>query len=226
MSDPVGAVLFDVDGTLCAYERTAAELLGLAFERVGVEPFFDAADYEARYGAFAAESESAADLRERCFAAIARERGRDPELGRAVARAYAAERDHANVRPLEGVRRALEALDGRYRLGVVTNGAPGMQATKLRALGLADLFETVVHGGYDTAPKPDPEPFERALRAVDTPPERAVYVGNDPAADVVGANRAGLYSVLVDGGGSAGVDTEADPDLTVGTPGELVEEPW
>ncbi len=104
---PVEAVLFDIDGTLVEYERTAGDLLPLAFEATGVDPFFRAADYQARYGAFAAESEDVQDLRERCFVDIARQEGRDPEVGRAVARAYAAERDHTRVDLLPDAQAAL-----------------------------------------------------------------------------------------------------------------------
>ena len=219
----VDAVLFDIDGTLLDYERTPADLLPLAFEAAGVDPFFEAADYQARYGEFADESEDVRDLRERCFAAIARDAGRDPETGRAVARAYAAERDHSRVELLPGARETLDALEERYRLAAVTNGAPGMQGQKLDAVGLGERFETVVHAGYDTAAKPASEPFEVALAAVETTPDRAAYVGDSLSSDVAGANRAGLRSVWFapDGG-----DPEPQPHHRVASLRALTDEPW
>jgi len=164
------------------------------------------------------------DLRERCFADIAREMGRDPEVGRAVAQAYATERDHTRVYLLPGACTALDALDSRYDLAAVTNGGPEMQGRKLAAAGLEDRFETVVHAGYETAAKPAVEPFETALAAVDADAERAVYVGNSPEADVAGANRAGLQSVLFNHDGSGRPTPE--PHYRVGSLHDLVEEPW
>ena len=222
-ADTVRAVLFDLDDTLCAYRRSADALIEAACGTVGVEPFFDGATYEARYGEFTDESEDVRDLRERCFAAIAADRGRDPELGRAIARAFAAERDHGNVRPLPGAREAVETLARRYRVGVVTNGAPGMQAPKLAALPFADRFETVVHGGYDTAAKPAAAPFHAALSTLDAPPQRAVHVGNSVASDVAGAHNAGLRSVWLrqpDGPG------DHRPHFTIDHMGDLTAPPW
>lgn len=220
----VEAVLFDIDGTLVEYERTPGDLLPLAFEAAGVDPFFDAADYQARYGEFAEESEDVQDLRERCFADIARDKGRDPDTGRTVARAYAAERDHTRVDLLPGARTALDALESRYSLAAVTNGGPGMQGRKLAAVGLDDRFETVVHAGYETAAKPAAEPFETALSAVGTGAERAVYVGNSPEADVAGANRAGLRSVLFNHDGHE--QPTPQPHHRVESLHDLVKEPW
>jgi putative hydrolase of the HAD superfamily len=220
MTDALDAVLFDVDGTLCEYRRGTAELLAAAFDRAGVEPFFTATEYEARFGEFVDESDGMCDLRRRCFAAIASDCGREPELGRKVARAYAAERDHANVAFLDGAREALETLDGGYRLAAVTNGAPEMQSAKLDALGV-DCFETVVYAGYDVAAKPEPEPFETALDSLGVPADRALYVGNSLSDDVTGAHAAGLDAAWVCNGAST--DPDPTPEYVLDSPGELLE---
>jgi len=225
MTAQVEAVLFDVDNTLCEYRRTAEELLPLAFEKAGVEPFFGQTEYYERYEEFADESEDVRDLRERCFAAIARDRGRDPEVGRAVARAYAAERDHANVRAREGAREVLDELTDSYRIAAVTNGGPGMQATKLAALGFEDRFETVVHAGYDAPAKPAPEPFYQALSALDVSPGRAVHVGDSLETDVAGASNAGVGSAWVANGDRA-ADPDPEPDYVLESVAELAREPW
>ena len=223
--DPVETVLFDLDDTLCEYRRTPGELIEVACERVGVEPFFGEREYVARYREFTDESDDAADLRERCFAAIAADCDRDPDLGREIARAFAAEGDHANVRPLPGAREAVERLAADYRVAVVTNGAPGMQRQKLDALAFADRFETVVHAGYDAPAKPDPGPFQVALDRLDGHPERAVHVGNSLSSDVAGARAAGLRAVWL----RATDDTEPGehrPHHTVERMDALVDPPW
>lgn len=220
MTPDFDAVLFDIDGTICEYERTTADMLPLAFDRAGVEPFFEPAEYDARYDEFTEETEDVEELRERCFAAIAREHDRDPELGRAVARAYAAERDHTNVSFLDGARETLDRLASNRPLAAVTNGSPGMQTPKLDALGV-DCFRTVVHAGYETAAKPDPEPFRVALDALDADPERTLYVGNSVETDVVGARNAGIPVALVGRGTER--TTERAPDYVVDSPREILD---
>lgn len=215
------AVLFDLDDTLCAYRRPGRDLLAASFAAVGVEPFFDVEEYYGRYDEFAAEATGVDAIRSRCFATLAAERGRDPETGRAVAAAYAAERDHANVRPLPGVPGAVRRLaaDG-YRVGLVTNGPPAIQRTKLAALDLSGAFGATVFAGHGTAPKPDPEPFALALDRLGTAPARAVHVGNDPGADVRGAAAAGLGTVLV------GDATAPTADLRLPSVAALDPPPW
>lgn len=217
-------VLFDVDDTLCEYRRSTAELLDLAFEDVGVEPYFPVKEYLGRYAEFADRTDTVADLRAECFATIAKERGYDPELGRRVAAAFTAERDHGNVRPLPGLEDALDALEtAGYRVGVVTNGAPEMQRPKLDGLDLYDRFEVVVHAGYGVPAKPAPDPFHHALDRMGADPGRAIHVGNSLTADIAGAQAAGLRAVWLrqhDG------DPDPAPDYTVDSLRDLATPPW
>jgi len=81
----LSAVLFDLDDTLCEYRRSSAEILRIAFDHVGVHPFFDENDYRSRYPEFVDGSETVDELRRGCFAAIAREAGVDPVVGERVA---------------------------------------------------------------------------------------------------------------------------------------------
>jgi putative hydrolase of the HAD superfamily len=190
------AVLFDLDDTLCRYRRSGASLLSAAFDRANVDQFFSSEEYHGRYPEFIDDSDSMSDLREQCFATIATERGVDPEGGRRVARAYAAERDHRNVDPVSGLEEVLSALSSDA-VGLVTNGSPEMQRQKLEAIGLVDAFDVVVHAGYDAPAKPSVEPFQVALDALSANPERSYHVGNSLQTDVAGANAAGLGSVWV-----------------------------
>jgi putative hydrolase of the HAD superfamily len=212
------AVLLDLDGTLCEYVRTKTDLLAAAFGALDVEPPFSASDYVERVDLYADRADSMAERRRLCFAELAEENGFDPEIGRKAADVYADERDHSNVRFLDGAETALDSLADRYPLALVTNGGPDMQDQKIAGLGIRDYFETVVYAGHDVPAKPDPAPFEQALAALETPPERAVYVGNNYESDVVGAANAGLQSVLI---GEPPRDRPVEPLAVTATPAKV-----
>jgi putative hydrolase of the HAD superfamily len=225
MTGPVEAVLFDLDDTICTYERSADDILALAFERVGVDPFFDGAEYVGRLGEFADAGDDIRGTRRAAFGTFAAEAGHGETVGEEIADIYTDERDQSNVRFLDGAERALDALTDAYRVGMVTNGDPWMQSQKLDGLGIAERFEVVVHGGHDAPYKPDPEPFHLALDELGVAADRTVHVGNSHAADVTGAHAAGLRSVwLADGDRPAALDPE--PHHVVDSLHDLVEEPW
>jgi len=221
--DGVDTVLFDLDGTVCEYERSPGDVLGAAFDRAGVEPFFDVTAYYDRFGAFVDESEDIVALRRNCFVDIADERGRDPAVGRAVADAFASERDHARVTFVDGAADVLAHLHERgYGLGLVTNGPPGTQRTKLDSLGVTDRFETAVFAGHETPSKPHPEPFTRALNTLGAQPEQTLFVGDSLDSDIAGAQNVGMQTAWVTGDdtGVTGAD-EVSPGFVVESTGDL-----
>jgi putative hydrolase of the HAD superfamily len=218
----VDTVLFDLDDTLCRYQRSVGEVLSLAFDRAGVAPVFDADDYVATYDDYAEQADSIDDLRRRCFADLAADRGLTPDDGRAVADAYTRTRDQTAVEPLPGAAAAVDALAADHRLAIVTNGAPEMQTAKLSSLPFENRFEHVVHAGYDTRVKPNPEPFHHILDLLGSEADRAVHVGNSLSSDVRGAHTAGLRSVWL----ADGSTPEPEPTYTVERLDELVDPPW
>lgn len=225
MTDPVEAVLFDVDDTVCTYTQSIADVLAHSFDRESVDPFFTAAEYRARFSEFAKDGRHHREIRARCFESLAHEAGRDGAVGRALADAYDEERDQTQVRFVDGARDALDHATREYRVGVVTNGPPDMQGTKLDALGIADRFETVVHGGYDAPAKPAPEPFHRATDALGVEPGRTVHVGDSLASDVAGAHAAGVRSAWLapDAGAE---DPDPRPDYVLESMAEVTRPPW
>ena len=222
----VDAVLFDLDDTLCRYRRPGSEVLREAFSKAGVSPFFTPEEYGDRYRTYLEGSTDIETLRETCFGDIATEKGLDREVGIAVARAYASVRDQRNVEPLPGADRVVSELADSYRLGLVTNGGPTMQRRKLNALGLDSAFDVTVFAGYDTAPKPDPEPFVVALDELGTTPDEAVYVGNSLSSDVAGASAAGLRSVWIPVEDDDGESPAQIPEYRVNSLEELQQPPW
>lgn len=97
-----------------------------------------------------------------------------------------------------GAPEVLLELSERFRLGLVTDGHSVTQRRKIEALGLENLIPTIVIsdeiGGRATW-KPSPAPFWEACARLDTTPSRAVYIGDNPHKDFLGARAAGLASV-------------------------------
>jgi len=80
------------------------------------------------------------------------------------------------------------------RLAVVSNSEGTLDALFAR-VGLAAYFELVVDSALEGVRKPDAEIFHRALRRLGVEPARALYAGDIPDVDVVGARRAGMQAV-------------------------------
>lgn len=84
-----------------------------------------------------------------------------------------------------------------WRLGVLTNGLPSVQAQKVAALGLEPLVDAVVYAATcgSGEGKPDPAAFAAVVRRLGVEAGRSIFVGNDEEADVAGAARAGMAVV-------------------------------
>jgi putative hydrolase of the HAD superfamily len=193
----IEAVLFDLDNTLVQYERSPGDVLQVAFDTIGSEPLFSVEDYYARYDEFAEKCDSMDELRSECFAALAAANGYERYRGRAVADAFSEERDQTRVELLPAVEDVLSELSREYRIGIVTNGSPGAQQQKIEAVNLTQWVDEIIVASHEVPPKPDPEPFERALQLLNATPASTIHVGDSPETDIAGAAAAGLDSVLV-----------------------------
>lgn len=83
------------------------------------------------------------------------------------------------------------------RLGVVSN-SEGRLLSVFERVGLAPHFEVVIDSHLEGVQKPDPEIFRRALARLGVAPERAIYAGDIPEVDVLGARAAGMEGVVID----------------------------
>jgi len=100
--------------------------------------------------------------------------------------------------PIDGAIDAISELKrSGYRLGVVSN-AEGRVERDLSGAGFAGLFETVVDSHLVGVEKPDPRIFHIALERLGASAGSALFLGDVPSVDVVGAQAAGLTAVLLD----------------------------
>lgn len=91
--------------------------------------------------------------------------------------------------------RELRALG--YTLGLVSNFEAWLEGL-LERLGVAPMLEVAVISGVEGVEKPDPRIFLTALERLGLPPERALYVGDNPRVDIEPAAALGMGAVLVD----------------------------
>ena len=83
----------------------------------------------------------------------------------------------------------------RLRVGLITNGYERMQAAKVAALDLRSHIDAVLISETEGIRKPHPEIFRRAAHQLDVSCEKAIYVGDNPEADIVGAKAADMWVV-------------------------------
>jgi HAD superfamily hydrolase (TIGR01549 family) len=90
-------------------------------------------------------------------------------------------------------------LDKRgYRLGIISNLISTQEIPDwLEADGLSPYFKSVVLSSVLGRRKPDPEVYWEAARRIGVPPEKCVYVGDNPSRDVVGTRNAGFGMIIL-----------------------------
>ena len=86
-----------------------------------------------------------------------------------------------------------------YKLGIVTNGNSVSQSRKLRSCGVDALIEVSIISESVGVAKPDPAIYRIALDRLQAKAENALFVGNNPSTDILGAIRAGMDSFFIPG---------------------------
>jgi phosphoglycolate phosphatase len=206
-SDPLEAVLFDLDGTLVDSAEDLREALNEVLAEEGLRPLA-AGEVTAMIG------DGVLKLLER---GLARTGGEIERAGLLLPRFLALYTPRASrkTRPYPGVVETLGSLrTAGIRIAVVTNKPEAATAEILRVLGLARFVDAVVGG--DTLPhrKPHPAPLVEALRRVGVGASAAVMVG-DNRHDVEAARAAGLKTVLVSYGYAHGPPRELGADTVI-----------
>lgn len=104
------------------------------------------------------------------------------------------------------------------RIGIVTNAHQPMwiRDVEIQQHGLYDFFPDCRVSAADVGYlKPHPVIFQTALRCLETKPEETVFVGDDPVADIGGANAAGLRAILRRVPRMAARNGSVAPDATI-----------
>lgn len=104
--------------------------------------------------------------------------------------------------PLPGAVSLLNALKGKVKLGIITNGFTALQQIRLERTGLRDHFDALVISEEVGVPKPDPRIFDYALAQAGNPDrDRVLMVGDTAESDILGGMKAGLSTVWLNAHG-------------------------
>ena len=100
------------------------------------------------------------------------------------------QRYHSDEKPNQEVVDLINTLEGRYRLGIVSNHPPGLEEW-LKEWQLLEQFETVVVSGEVGVAKPDEHIFRLALERLGIDTADAIFI-DDTEEHVVAARSLGM----------------------------------
>lgn len=216
MLDDLQVLCFDLDDTfwdirrvLERAEQQVAGFLGHHYPRLARHSRSDL--LAARLALAREQPERAHDLtwlRTEVLARLAIGEGYPAQVGREAFDVFIAARNQVDLFP--DVRPALERLGSQYRLATFSNGN-----ADLATIGLAPLFTVSLNAESVGVAKPHPEAFAAVARELGCEPDRMLYVGDDPLADVAGARGAGLRTAWMNRHGAAWPDAHPPADLEI-----------
>jgi putative hydrolase of the HAD superfamily len=226
--NPIEGLLIDAVGTLLTPAPGVAEVYAEAARRQGVE--LDRATVKARFarqfgadevdelrGPLATDEPTEHRRWRRIVASVLPEVA-DPD------RAFEELWDHFGRpeawRMFDDVAPALAAVrEGGRPMRIASNFDARLRGVLRGLPALAPWADSAVISSEVGYRKPHPAFFHRACAALDLPPERVLFVGDDPENDERGPRRAGLRAALIDREGSRPRDGSTWSDLA-----ELVAE--
>ena len=117
----------------------------------------------------------------------------------------------------------VRALSTRADLCLVTNGISMVQRGRLARSGIAGCFAAILISEELGVAKPDRRFFEAACNALHLPSSDLLCVGDTPAADVRGAQAAGIDACWYAPSGAAWPESAGTPDYIIRSLKELLK---
>ncbi|NOH78885.1 pyrimidine 5'-nucleotidase [Vibrio sp. RE86] len=122
---------------------------------------------------------------------------------------------------LPGARELMEAIHGRAKMGIITNGFTELQAIRLERTDMTHYFEHVIISEQVGIAKPDQGIFHHAFEQMGMPcKSKILMVGDNQHSDIVGGINAGIATCWLNSFG-ASADPSISPDYTVASLHEL-----
>ncbi len=132
----------------------------------------------------------------------------------------------AQAVPLEAAQETLALLKGLgYQIGLLSNTmfSGAAHIADLKRFSLDGYFDAMLFSADAGKWKPSPDPYLDLLNQLNIQPEKSIFVGDDPANDMVGGQKAGLRTVLIRSSERFHLPDSVKPDATIGHLSELHE---
>lgn len=215
-------ILFDADETLFSFNS----YLGLKAMLARYAIDFSEQDYQAfqavnkpLWVAYQNNEITAQDIQTRRFAKLSAQTGVPPlKLNQELMMEMA-----LVSKPLDGVIAMLNALHGKVKMGIITNGFTELQQKRLDNTKTSHFFEIVVVSEQIGAAKPDRQVFEYAFALMDEfDKTKVLMVGDTLASDILGGNNAGIDTCWLNQSGKEN-DTDIKPTYEINAIEQLIE---
>ncbi|MHC6528813.1 pyrimidine 5'-nucleotidase [Vibrio proteolyticus] len=122
---------------------------------------------------------------------------------------------------LPGAKELMEALSGKARMGIITNGFTELQAIRLERTGMSSYFDHIVISEQVGIAKPDEGIFAHAMSLMGHPcKSKVLMVGDNPHSDILGGMNFGIETCWLNTERVEAVDGIA-PSYTVASLHEL-----
>ncbi len=181
------AIFFDLDNTICDHRTSLRIRLDYAFEIALPDPQQRAMAVESSVRIVTDGTDHFPELLDQFDV-------RRPEaIEESVAR-YRSDR-YRGLALFDDALEALETARETFIIGMITNGPTDIQQPKIDLLEIEHLFDFTLISENTGFWKPDPRIFELALETAKVPAHLAVYVGDSPNHDVMGAQATGIPAV-------------------------------
>lgn len=200
MSNRYRTILFDLDGTLIDNVATFRSIFSIISQK---------------YPIFLGHEESLLPIRESSYVALCRELSWEDAPTFAEYWGSISEYYLRATLCFPSALPTLKALKEKgYTLGIITNGGTYGQNAKIDAADLRRYFDAVLVSGSLEVRKPDPQIYEMALEQLGAERETTLFVGDNPATDILGAQCAGIDSFLITAGEESFGATYIGTDLS------------
>ncbi len=105
-----------------------------------------------------------------------------------------------NIEPYVDLALVIERLSQQYKLYILTDEYYDIQMKKLKKLNLEKYFSTVISSEVIGKTKPDTRVFDYVIDLIGEKRSDIAMIGDNPKADIIGANLASIYSIWLQRG--------------------------